>query len=130
MHGLWRFLRYCAIGVSTFLLDLAMLYVAVSRWGIPYYLATPCTFLIAVSCNYALSRTFVFRGSQRSWHGGYLYFASVALLGAAATTGLVTVFVEFLGIYYLLARVLVAGVIGMVNYLVNLHFNFKVSGKY
>ena len=125
-----RFGRYLVIGVSTFLLDLGMLYVAVSHLGIPYYLATPCSFLITVSCNYALSRKFVFFETSRSWHGGYAYFIGVALSGALVTTLLVTGLVSFFGLYYLIARTIVAGLVGIGNYLFNLYLNFKVAGNH
>lgn len=128
--ALLRFARYASVGVSTLLLDLGMLYIAVSIFGIPYYLATPCSFLLAISCNYMVSRNFVFKGTQRSWHAGYAYFAIVALFGAVATTGLVTVLVSLFGMYYLLARIMIAGIVGMANYLFNLHINFKVVGKH
>lgn len=125
-----RFARYSAIGVLTFLLDLGMLYVAVAWLGIAYYAATPISFLIAVSINYVCSRHVVFKGTERSWHGGYVYFTIAALLGASVTTGLVAALVSFRGLYFIVARVLVAGLVGMGNYLFNLHFNFKVAGKH
>ena len=125
-----RFMRYATVGVSTLLLDLGMLYVAVSFLGIPYYIATPCSFLIAVSCNYVLSRHFVFSETERSWHFGYAYFALIAIAGAAATTAFVALLVSYAGMYFLLARIVVAGFIGMANYLVNLYLNFKVAGKH
>lgn len=125
-----RFLRYAIVGVGTLALDLCMLYIAVSVFGIPYYLATPSTFLIAVSCNYAISRSFVFKGTERSWHIGYAYFALVAIVGASVTTGLVALLVTTFGLFYLAARVVVAGIIGIGNYLFNLYFNFDVAGKH
>ena len=128
--ALKRFIRYASVGVSTLLFDLGMLYVAVSLIGVPYYVATPITFLIAVSCNYVLSRHFVFKDSARSWHVGYSYFAVVAILGAFVTTALVAGLVSYLGLYYLVARILVAGLVGIGNYLFNLYFNFKVVGKH
>jgi putative flippase GtrA len=96
--------------------------------GVPYYIATPCSFLIAVSGNYLLSRRFVFKGTQRSWHRGYIYFAVVALLGAGVTTILMIGLVSWLGVYFLVARTIVAGLVGMANYLFNLYVNFKVVG--
>jgi putative flippase GtrA len=128
-HAYKRFFRYAAIGVGTLIFDLAMLYVAVSTLHISYLIATPVSFLIAVSCNYILSRNIVFKGTKRSWHGGYAYFISIALLGAVLTTSLVATLVSFFGLYYLLARVLVAGIVGIGNYLFNLYINFKVAGE-
>ena len=129
-RGILRFIRYTSVGVSTFLFDLALLYVAVSYAGVPYYLATPGAYFVAVSINYTLSRLHVFKGSKRSWHHGYLYFAVMAIAGSAATTTLVSLLVSLFGLYYLLARIIVAGIVGIGNYLFNLHFNFRLAGKH
>jgi putative flippase GtrA len=118
------------VGVGTFGFDLALLYVATSVVGIPYYISTPGAFLIAVSANYAISRRIVFTKTQRAWHHGYAYFAVVAMIGAVATTSLVAFLVSFFGLYYLTARILVAGLVGIGNYLFNLFFNFKVAGNH
>ena len=126
--GLKRFARYAAVGGSTFMFDLGMLYIAVSLMGIAYYIATPITFLIAVSCNYVLSRQLVFKGTLRSWHIGYLYFALMAIGGAVATTAIVAVLVSHVGLYYLLARIIASCFVGMANYLFNLYVNFRVVG--
>ena len=128
--SLVRFSRYFAIGASTFLLDLAMLYVAVSMLSIALYVATPCSFLIAVSINYAFSRHIVFSKTNRTWNEGYTLFIVAALLGAVVTTSVVTTLVTYAGFYYLVARVIAAGIVGMGNYLFNLYFNFKVAGKH
>ncbi len=127
---LQRFITYSAVGVSTFLFDLAMLFVAVHFLKIPYYIATPCTFLIAVSCNYIMSRKVVFTGTERGLYHGYANFAVVALFGAFITTSFVGGLVSLFGLYYLAARIVVAGVVGVGNYLFNLYINFKVVGKH
>ena len=128
--ALWRFTRYMMIGVSTFLLDLGMLYLAVNRIGIPYYFATPLTFLFAISCNYLLSRKLVFKETFQGWRIGYVYFISFALVGAVVTTGLVALLVWFFGLYYIIARIIVAGIVGIFNYIFNLSVNFNVAGTH
>lgn len=128
--ALRRFLRYTSVGVSTFLFDLVLLAAFTELLSIPYYIGTPIAFLIAVSINYLVSRTHVFRGTQRSVHHGYLYFIGFALIGAFAATAGTTLLVTFFGLQYLVARILVAGVTGMANYLLNLHLNFKVVGHH
>jgi putative flippase GtrA len=42
---------------------------------------------------------------------------------------LMYVFVDMLGFDYIFSRVIIAGVVGMWNYLMNLYFNFRVAGK-
>jgi putative flippase GtrA len=129
-QGAERFLKYSAVGVGTFLFDLGMLYIAVSTLHFPVYISTPITFLIAVSCNYVLSRKFIFKETTRGWSYGYAYFAAVAIGGAFITTLLVTGLVTYLGLYYIIARIAVAGIIGVLNYLFNLYLNFKVAGNH
>jgi len=128
--AIYRFLRYSAVGVSTLLFDLALLWVLVELIGIPLSIATPLAFLVAVSINYMISRSHVFHGTLRKMHHGYAYFILIAFAGAFVTTLGVTLLVTYLSLYFLLARVLVAGVVGIGNYLMNLHFNFKVVGHH
>ncbi len=123
-----RFLRYTLVGGSTLLFDLELLYLITTYVGVPYYIATPLAFLIAVSINYVVSRRFVFKGTERGHLHGYSYFIGAALIGAGVTTLGVTVLVTYAGLYFMLARVLTACVVGMGNYLFNLFYNFKVVG--
>lgn len=123
-----RFLRYTLVGGSTLLFDLALLYLITTYLAVPYYIATPLAFLVAVSINYVVSRRFVFRGTERGHVHGYSYFITAALVGAGITTLGVTVLVAYAGLYFMLARVLTACVVGIGNYLFNLFYNFKVVG--
>ncbi len=125
-----RFLRYTLVGGGTFGFDLILLYVVTEYLGVPYYIATAGAFLVAVSINYFISRRFVFKGTERGMHSGYLYFILIALAGAAITTTGVMLLVTYGGLYYMIARVLVAFVVGTINYLSNLFFNFRVVGMH
>lgn len=125
-----RFMRYAAVGISTLAFDLVLLYVLTEYVGIPYYIGTPLAFLVAVSINYLISRRLVFKGTARNHTTGYTYFIIIALVGATATTTGVAFLVQYGHLYYLLARVLVAGFVGVGNYLANLFFNFKVVGHH
>ncbi len=127
--GLERFLRYAALGVSTLIFDLALLYAVVTFFGVPYYIAMPGAFVIAETVNYAVSRKFVFMGTKRSWYGGYVYFILFIGAGAVATTSLVAALVSLTGAHFMLVRILVAGAVGIGNYVFNLFFNFKVAGQ-
>jgi putative flippase GtrA len=128
--GLTRLLKYSSVGVSTFLFDLLLLYVLIDYAKVYYPVATALAFGIAVSINYFLSRRFVFKGTLRSVHAGYGVFVSIALVGLVAITGLMMVFVEILHMHYFPARAIIAGVVGLWNYLMNLYVNFKVAGKH
>lgn len=125
-----RFVSYSLIGAGTFVFDLLLLYIFTDLLLINYLVAVGIAFLIAVSLNYQLSRRFVFKGTTRGHTTGYLYFIIIALLGLLLVTGSMYVLVEMVGLFYLFARVLIAIVTGVWNYLMNLFFNFKVAGVY
>jgi putative flippase GtrA len=129
-QGAVRFLKYASVGCSTFLFDLFLLYLLTDSFKIHYAIATPVAFGIAVSINYFISRRFVFKGTLRSVHAGYGVFLAIAGTGMAAVTGLMVVFVEVLHMDYLPARVIIAGMVGMWNYFMNVYVNFKVAGKH
>lgn len=126
--GVKRFAKYTAVGGTTFLFDLALIWALVELFSLQYPLATALGFIVAVSINYFISRRLVFRGTAREIHHGYLYFIGLAGGGALIVTGAVSLLVSLFALHYLVARVLIACVMGTANYLLNLHFNFKVVG--
>lgn len=128
--GLVRFLHYMLVGGSTFAFDLLLIWLMTEFLFIPYYVSTFIGFVIAVSINYFVSRRYVFKGTERKIHHGYAYFLSFAAGGAFLISLAVAFLTETFHLHYLLARILVACVVGTGNYLFNLHFNFKVAGRH
>lgn len=125
-----RFARYALVGVSTFGFDLALC-LALHHWlSVPYPIATAVGFYMGMSLNYLTSRRFVFRGTTRRLWQGYGYFALFALAASLLTSTLVSLMIANFGLSLLLARVLVAGPVGVLNYLINLRYNFMVQGQH
>lgn len=129
-RALKRFGKYTIGGLSTFFFDMALLFYLTDFVGMNYIVAAALAFLIAVAINYWFSRVYVFHGTLRSVHAGYLGFNLIAGSGFLAVIILLPFLVEILGWHYLLARTVIAGVVGLWNYFINLYVNFKVAGKY
>ena len=123
-----RFFRYTVVGGSTFLFDLSLLWILIEKFHVYYLHAAVSGFLVAVSVNYFLSRRWVFKGSQRRLAVGYLYFLKTAVVGALATGFLMWLFCTTTHGPYLLIRIIIAAIIGTVNYLIHLYLNFRVAG--
>lgn len=132
MHwkSFYRLIRYVVVGVSTFLIDLVILFALTKFFSVPYTYAVAIGFIIGISLNYTISRAWVFRGTERHIHHGYAYFLGGGLVSLTAILTLVTVFVERFGIPLIFARIVVSGIVGCGNYLFNLYLNFKVVGKH
>ena len=126
--ALKRFLHYSLIGFGTFIFDLILLTALKELAHINPVWAAGGSFLVAVSINYLLSRRFVFVGATRGHKDGYSYFLLIAGVGLLLVTAGMYILVQVLGVYFILARVLIAALTGIWNYSMNLFFNFKVVG--
>lgn len=124
-----RFLKYSGVGISTFTLDLLLLYIFTDIFLWNYIVATGVAFAVAISINYFFSRHFVFKGTLTSARVSYFGFMAIALIGISFAMVTMYALVEIFQIQYLISRVMVAGIVGMWNYLMNLYVNFKVAGK-
>ncbi|MES2409773.1 MAG: GtrA family protein [Patescibacteria group bacterium] len=122
-----RFLKYSAIGVSTFIIDLSILWFLTDVAGVYYLLATLFAFLVGVTINYFASRHFVFKGTSRGVKKGYEYFLGIVSLGVILTLSIMYVLVNFTQLNILEARIITSGFIGIFNFLMNDTFNFKIK---
>jgi len=124
-----RFAKSFGVGLVTFSLDLALLFLFIDVFHMYYLLSAATAFIIATSINYVLSRRYVFLGTDRPVHSGYAFFILIGVVGVCAITVLMYLFVDILHLHYIVSRVLVAFVVGWWNYLMNLYVNFRVAGK-
>lgn len=121
-----RFNWYAVVGVSTFLFDLLLVSILI-RFGIPDYPAIVGSFLLAVSANFVISYKFVFKGTNQTMQRGYAFFIAIALVGLVVV-GPGTIFLnQTLGWPFYLARMAVGGTTGVLNFLLNNFFNFKMG---
>jgi len=130
MQGVLRFAKYSVVGVTTFLLDLFVLFLLTDFLLVNYILASGIAFLIAVTLNYAISRKYIFKGTVRGVKQGYFNFLIIVLVGLLVVTFGMYFLVTMLGFNYLVSRFCIAAITGLWNYLMNLFVNFKVAGKH
>ena len=76
-----RFAKYTFVGTSTFAFDLALLFVLTELFHLNYLISAGAAYLIAISINYVFSRRYVFAGTLRSVHAGYVIFLLIAGAG-------------------------------------------------
>jgi putative flippase GtrA len=116
--------RNTVVSSGVFLFGLALLWLAVERFGMAKVPAAALTFLIANSIHYVFGRTWIYRGTARKLASGYGFFLINAMVGLAITVGLFASLVE-LGVHYLLARVVASIFAGLALFVLNATLNFK-----
>jgi putative flippase GtrA len=75
--------KFCVVGALGYAINLAV-YDAILRSGVHYLVAATCSFLVAVTNNYALNRAWTFRDRRRgvAAQGARFFAVSLGSLGA------------------------------------------------
>jgi len=90
--------KFCTVGVSGYVVNLAV-YSILLRWaGLHYLAAAVCSFGVAVTNNYLLNRHWTFRGHRGhfAYQGLRFLVVSAVALGALASVGVVGLALLFL----------------------------------
>lgn len=119
-------LRNTVVSTSVFVIGLILLWVLVEFGGMDEVIAAGIGFLTANSIHYALGREWIFRGTDRAVSSGYALFLVNGGIGLGLTMTLYAALLELTAIDYLVARVLVSVIVGLVVFVLNAVWNFRV----
>ncbi|WOF44441.1 GtrA family protein [Sphingopyxis indica] len=117
--------RNSIVSSFVFLIGLGLLWVLVQHFGMKAVPAAAIGFLVSNSLHYALGRSWIFRGTDRKIHTGYLIFLINAGLGLAITVILFAALLQWTPIHYLVARVIVSLFAGLAMFVLNAVVNFR-----
>jgi putative flippase GtrA len=117
--------RNTVVSTLVVLLGLFLLWVLVEFADADKLWATAFTFLLANTMHYVLGRTWIYRGTTRAVVPGYGFFLVNAVIGLTITVALFDLAIRLSDIHYLVARVLVSAVAGLIMFLLNATLNFR-----
>jgi putative flippase GtrA len=117
--------RNTTVSVGTFLGGLGFMWVLVELLGANKVFAAGVSFLAVTSLHYVFGRAWVFRGSERGLVTGYGYFLVIAGVGLLLTVSLFAALLSWTSINYLVARVIVSLVAGLLMFALNGMLNFR-----
>lgn len=118
-------LRNTVSSSLSFLVSIGVLWLLVTYADMDEVLAAAIGFVAAQSVHYALARGWIFPESDRAVGTGYVIFLANAGLGMAITVSLYALLLDWTGMNYLVARVLVSVVAGLAMFLSNATLNFR-----
>ena len=116
-NGLTEIFRFIVAGGGCLLLELACLY-AMTEWaGVHYLYSSAVAFVISVLVNYWLCRVWVFEGGNRKqrFKAASIFFGS-SVAGLGINQICMYTFVDLLGIYYMVAKLLAAVIVTLWNF--------------
>lgn len=117
--------RNTVVSCCTFVSGLVLLWLLVEEGGLAKVPAAALSFLFGTTLHYVFGRAWIFRGTERGVAAGYVYFLINAGVGLVVTTALFATMIALTSINYLVARVLVSIVAGLVMFLLNATLNFR-----
>ena len=122
-HNWLQLARFCTVGASGYVVNLAVFTLLLHGAGVHYLLAATLSFLVAVTNNYTWNRLWTFRG-QRG-HVGYqgLRFLVVSTLSLCANLVLLALLVR-LGLAEVLAQAIAIVLVTPLNFVGNKLWSF------
>ncbi len=117
--------RNTAVSSAVFVVGLGVLWALVNLVGTDEVPAAGAGFVIANSLHYALGRSWIFRGTDRGLRSGYLLFLVNSGIGLVVTMSLYALLLSATAMNYLVARIAVSVIAGLIVFVLNAALNFR-----
>ncbi len=121
----WMLVRNTVVSAGVFLIGLGVLWLLVEQAGMDEVIASGIGFAVANTLHYVLGRSWIFRGTQRGVASGYALFLINGAIGLTLTMVLMFVLLQITPLNYIVARVLVSVVAGLLVFVLNAVWNFR-----
>ena len=113
----YRIIRYIFAGGTATISNLVILFICVHYFKLWYLISAVISFTCAVIISYILQKFFVFKNySIEKMHVQFLNFFIYNLIMLGVNTTLMYIFVDKIGLWYLLAQAIVAIITAFINY--------------
>jgi putative flippase GtrA len=117
---------YLLTGGAAALVQIGLLYVLTEVFSIWYLYSSAIAFVAAVVLNFLFQKQFTFRESaNRSTRWQFTAFFILAVLNLCISTAVLTLLVEFGGVYYILAQIAIIGALAIFNFMIYRAYIFK-----
>ena len=123
-----RFIRFAAVGAVGTLAHYALLLTLVEGFGASPLVGATAGFVLGAVVNYTLSRLLVF-DTDRAHTEALPRFFAVATIGLVWTALLMKLFVDVLGLHYLLAQLVTTALLLLWHYAGNAVWTFRHRTK-
>ncbi len=121
---LFKFLKFCVVGVTGTVVDFSLTWICKEKFKIPKFVANAIGFVVAATSNYFLNRWWTW-GSTNSQVGvEYTKFFAVSLIGLGLNTLILYILHEKMKVNFWVSKVFATGVVMIWNFLANNFFTF------
>jgi putative flippase GtrA len=125
--ALIRFIKYGIVGFTTSSLEVLLLFLLVHYISVYYILATALAFVLSDSLGFAINFKWGFKESKTGTLRGYNLYILFSVFSLVLTLLLMKIFVDALGIHYILSRIIIIAFTGMCTFTLNYLITFKMA---
>jgi len=121
-------MRYFFVGGVAFVVDFSLLFLLTSKVGIHYLVSAAISFIFGLIINYFLSRVWVFNKAiikNRLMEFGLVILISI--VGLLLNELFIWFFTDKINIYYLLSKIIAAGIIFWWNFFARKFILYNLS---
>ncbi|MEK6886035.1 MAG: GtrA family protein [Nanoarchaeota archaeon] len=122
-----KFFKYNLTMSMQFITDFFLLWFFTDLLGVYYIFSAILSVLFSSVIGHTLSKRYVFDKSKKKFKESYPIFLGVTIVKLFAIVIFLFLFVDVLGIYYLLARILTGIIIVIFMYVVHTKITFKTD---
>ena len=101
-HHRWQLIRFCIVGLTTFILNFFFVWLFYGRAKLDYRVAVSCAYCITVVVHFMLNRLFTYRQKDGAVFTETTKYLMMLFVNYFITLSVITVTVELLGLipYY------------------------------
>lgn len=125
---LYRFLKFCVVGVTGTIIDFGLTWICKEKLKIPKFIANAIGFVVAATSNYILNRVWTWGSTNEQVGVEYVKFFGVSLIGLGLNTLILYLLHEKLKLNFWISKVFATGVVMIWNFLANHYFTFAGVG--
>lgn len=126
-----EFFKYIIVGGTSFLIDIGIMYIAKEYifQGKYLYLSVFLGYMAGLIYNFFFSCKYVFEDGFRKIKNkevsSFIIFTIIGIIGLGLTEILMKLFVDLLGIYYVISKIITGGLVLFWNYIARKIIIFK-----
>jgi putative flippase GtrA len=112
-----QFFRYIFVGGAAFIVDFVSLFIFTDVFGVYYLISAALAFILGLIANYTLSINWVFnKRTLDNKISEFTIFAFIGVIGIFLNVAIIYLFTEYVGLFYLLSKIIAAALILFWNF--------------
>lgn len=104
-NWLIQLFRYFFVGGTAAVVNILFLYVLTDIFHLYYLISNVLSFIFGLITNYVLSKRFIFKTDVGNKSLEFTVYGLIGVIGLVFDTGLLYLFTNFLGFYYMISKI-------------------------